>query len=180
MFGQTTNCTRGTSRPYGARSACRGSGAINISSLRDWLKGCATGQILVWLFGGRTILLLLILCLLSLPAPAQSGTTKPEPSPSPDNATLHSLAKPVVNPTPPSDQKIKADRDPIDKADEYKSKLTFSTYFTRGHRAFDLNLRHQLGPVTVSIAGFYDTHINKILRPGSHSDHSKPCLVFDP
>src|SRR5260370_38176691 len=180
MFGQTTNCTRGTSRPYGARSACRGSGAINIASLRDWLKGCAIGQILVWLFGGRTILLLLILCLLSLPAPAQSGTTKPEPSPSPDNATLHSLAKPVVNPTPPSDQKKKADRDPIDKADEYKSKLTFSTYFTRGNRAFDLNLRHQLGPVTVWIAGFYDPQTNKLIRTGIQYDYRKAWFHFVP
>ncbi len=180
MFGQTTNCTRGISRPYGARSACRGSESINISSLRDWLKRCATGQTLVWLFRGRTILFLLILCLPGLSARAQSGTIKPEPSPTPDNSTHHSLADAVVDPTPQSGQTKKADRDPIDKADEYKSKLTFSTYFTRGNRAFDLNLRHQLGPVTVWIAGFYDPQTNKLIRTGIQYDYRRAWFHFVP
>src|SRR2546421_7809576 len=99
MFGQTTNCTRGTSRPYGARSVCRGAESINISSLRDWLKGCATTQIPVLWTCSLTILI--VLCLVSLPAQAQSGTANPEPSPTPNQSSR------------------KEDRDPIEKADEY-------------------------------------------------------------
>lgn len=163
MFGQLTNCAQGSLRSYGARSVCRSS--INISSLRDWLKRCATTQVLLLLPRSRTILLLLVICLVGLPARAQSGTTKPEPSPSP---------------TPQSDQTKKADRDPIEKADEHKSKLTFSTYFTRGNRAFDLNLRHQFGPVTVWIAGFYDPQTNKLIRTGIQYDYRKAWFHFVP
>ncbi len=127
-----------------------------------------------------TILFVLPFCLVGFPAQAQSGTPKPESSPSPDNSTFHSLVNPVVDPTPQSDQGNKEDRDPIEKADEYKSKLTFSTYFTPGNRAFDLNLRHQLGPFTVWIAGFYDPQTNQLLRTGIQYDYRKAWFHFVP
>jgi hypothetical protein len=165
MFGQTTNCTRGTSRPYGAPSVCRDAESINISSLRDWLKGCTTAQILVLSTSSRTVLLVLVLCLVGLPARAQSGTTNPEPSPTP---------------TQSSEAAKKEDRDPIEKADEYKSKLTFSTYFTSGNQAFDLNLRHQLGQFTVWIAGFYDPQTNKLIRTGVQYDYKRGWFHFVP
>ncbi len=181
MFGQLTNCARGTSRPYGARSACRRPGSINISSLRDWFRPCVrTTQTLVLSVRSWTILFVLPICLVGFPAQAQSGTSKPEPSPSPDNSTFPSLVNPVVDPTPQSDQGKKEDRDPIEKADEHKSKLTFSTYFTSGNRAFDLNLRHQLGPFTVWIAGFYDPQTNKLLRTGIQYDYRKAWFHFVP
>src|SRR5712671_3147126 len=166
MFGQTTDCMRGTSRPYGARSVYRGAESINISSLRDWLKGGATALMLVLSICSRTILLALVLCLVGLPARAQTGTTNPEPSPTPNQSS--------------SEASKKEDRDPIEKADEYKSKLTFSTYFTSGNRAFDLNLRHQLGPFTVWIAGFYDPQTNKLLRTGIQWDYRKAWFHFVP
>ena len=166
MFGQATNCTRGTSRPYGARSVCRGSESINISSLRDWLKGCATALIPILSTCSRTILLFLVLCLVGFPARAQSGTTNPEPSPTPNQSS--------------SEPSKKEDRDPVEKADQYKSKLTFSTYFTRGNQAFDLNLRHQLGPFTVWIAGFYDPQTNKLIRTGIQYDYRKAWFHFVP
>ncbi len=180
MLGQLINCFRSSSRSYGARPA-GGAESINISSLRDWMTGCAiTTQILVLRHRSPTVLLVLLICLVGLPARAQSGTTKPEPSPNPDNSIFHSLGNPVVDPTPQSDQTKGADRDPIEKADEYKSKLTFSTYFTSGNQAFDLNLRHQLGQFTVWIAGFYDPQTNKLLRTGIQWDYRKAWFHFVP
>ncbi len=103
--------------------------------------------------------------LLSTACLAQNPAT-PEPSPTPNQSS--------------SAASTKKDRDPIEKADEYKSKLTFSTYFTRGNRAFDLNLRHQLGPFTVWIAGFYDPRSNKLLRTGIQYDYRKAWFHFVP
>src|SRR6266852_7764194 len=110
----------------------------------------------------RIILLTVILFLLSAAVPAQ----KPEPSPTPNQSS--------------SEDSKKEDRDPIEKADEHKSKLTYSTYFTSGNRAFDLNLRHQLGPFTVWIAGFYDPQTNKLLRTGIQYDYKKALFHFVP
>ncbi|HMG76557.1 MAG TPA: hypothetical protein VK582_23980, partial [Pyrinomonadaceae bacterium] len=76
----------------------------------------------------RIIQITVTVVLLSVACLAQNPIT-PEPSPPPDQSS--------------SEPSKKEDRDPIEKADEYKSKLTFSTYFTRGNQAFDLNLRHQ-------------------------------------
>ena len=183
MFGQLTNCARGTSRSLYlvARSACRRPESINISSLRDWFRPCArTTQTLLLSVRSWTILFVLPICLVGFPARSQSGTPKPETSPSPDNSTFHSLVNPVVDPTPQSDQAKKEDRDPIEKADEYKSKLTFGVYFIRGDRAYDLNLRHQLGPFTVWIAGFYDPKSNKLIRVGAQFDYKKAWFHFVP
>jgi hypothetical protein len=165
MFGQLTNCAHGTLRSYGAGSVSR-SPAINITSLRDLMKGCAITHILVLGPHNRTILLVLLICLVGLPARAQSETTKPEPSSTPNQSS--------------SEAAKKEDRDPIEKADQYKSKLTFSTYFTKGNRAFDLNLRHQLGPFTVWMAGFYDPQTNKLLRTGIQYDYRKAWFHFVP
>ncbi len=125
MFGQLTNCARGTSRSLYlvARSACRRPESINISSLRDWFRPCArTTQTLLLSVRSWTILFVLPICLVGFPARSQSGTPKPEPSPSLDNSTFHSLVNPVVDPTSQSDQAKKEDRDPIEKADEYDYK----------------------------------------------------------
>jgi hypothetical protein len=99
----------------------------------------------------RIIQLTVTVVWLSVACLAQNPST-PEPSPTANQSS--------------SEASKKKDRDPIEKADEYKSKLTFSTYFTSGNQAFDLNLRHQLGPFTVWIAGFYDPQTNKLLRTG--------------
>src|SRR5258706_62200 len=95
----------------------------------------------------RTILVLVFICASAFLARPQSGGAKPEASPTPDEpgSLFHTTAQPELP---------KADRDPIEKADEYKSKLTFGVYFTAGNQVYDLNLRHQLGPFTVWIAGF--------------------------
>src|SRR3989442_662848 len=105
-----------------------------------------------------------ILFLLSITAAAQTAVT-PGPSPTPDQSPAEDSKK---------------DRDPIEKADEYKSKLTFGVYFTPGNQVYDLNLRHQLGPFTVWIAGFYDPQNNKLLRTGIQYDYKKAWFHFVP
>ena len=58
-------------------------------------------------------------------------------------------------------------RDPVENADDYKSKLTFGVYFTKDSQAYDLNLRHQFGPsVTAWIAGYADSTGSELLRIG--------------
>src|SRR6266853_1103995 len=122
----------------------------------------------------RTILVLVFLCASAVVFRPQSGGAKPKASPTPHEpgSVLSTTAQPELS--------KKEDRDPIEKADEYKSKLTFSTYFTSGNRAFDLNLRHQLGPFTVWIAGFYDPQTNKLLRTGIQYDYHKAWFHFVP
>ena len=121
----------------------------------------------------RRILVLVFLCASAFVARPQSGGAKPQASPTPDEpGSVHTTAQPELS--------KKDDRDPIEKADEYKSKLTFSTYFTSGNQAFDLNLRHQLGPFTVWIAGFYDPKNNKLLRTGIQYDYRKAWFHFVP
>jgi hypothetical protein len=119
----------------------------------------------------RTILVLVFLCASAFVGRPQSGGTKPQASPTPDEpgSVIHSTAQPEPDL-----------RDPIEKSDEYKSKLTFSTYFTAGNQAFDLNLRHQLGPFTVWIAGFYDPKSNHLLRTGIQYDYHKAWFHFVP
>src|SRR5260370_22028904 len=97
-----------------------------------------------------TVFLLSVACL------AQNPVT-PEPSPTPNQSS--------------SAASKKEDRAPIHKADEYTSKLTFRTYFTRGNRAFDLNLRHHLAPFTVWIPGSYDPQRNRLRRTRLQFDY---------
>ena len=113
----------------------------------------------------RIIQLTAILFLLSAAVRAQATVT-PVPSPTPNQSS--------------SEDSKKETRDPIDKADEYKSKLTFGVYFLKGERAYDLNLRHQFGPFTVWIAGFYDPKNNKLIRVGAQYDYKKAWFHFVP
>jgi hypothetical protein len=79
-----------------------------------------------------------------------------------------------------SDQSKQDTRDPIERSDEFKSKLTFGVYFTPGGQAYDLNLRHQFGPLTAWIAGFYDRKNAQLIRVGAQYDYKKAWFHFVP
>src|SRR5882672_7467455 len=98
----------------------------------------------------------LTFCLILIPL----GAAAQSPSPTPPTA-------------PDQDNQKKPDRDPIENADEFKSKLTLGIYFIPGAQAYDLNLRHQFGPVTAWIAGYYDPKSNKLIRVGAQYDYRK-------
>ena len=105
----------------------------------------------------------LILCLTLLPLVAKaqqpSTTTSPAGQPAPQKTT----------------------RDPVENADDYKSKLTFGIYFTKDSQAYDLNLRRQFGPsVTAWIAGYADSTGSKLLRVGGQYDYHKKWFHFVP
>jgi len=117
----------------------------------------------------RTIFFVLALCCSNHASLAQSSEPKPQPSPSPDNSSAEQ-----------SDQSKQEPRDPVENADEFKSKLTLGIYFTRGARVYDLNLRHQFGPWTAWIAGFYDPQSNKLMRVGAQYDYRKGWLHIVP
>ena len=72
----------------------------------------------------RTSFLVLVVGFSNQVASAQSGTVIPQPSPSPNKSSSEK-----------SNQSQQAARDPVENADEFKSKLTFATYFTPGGRA---------------------------------------------
>ena len=116
-----------------------------------------------------TIFFVLALCLSNHAALAQSSNSNSQPSASPDNSSSEK-----------SDQSKQKPRDPVENADEFKSKLTLGIYFTRGARAYDLNLRHQFGPWTAWIAGFYDPQSNKLMRVGAQYDYRKGWLHLVP
>src|SRR5262249_20728935 len=101
------------------------------------------------------------LLMLSAPTRAQAPASSPEASPSPD-----------------ADTKDKGD--PIENSDEFKSKLTISVYFTPGHRAYDLNLRHQFGQFTVWIAGYDAPNQDQLIRTGIQWDYKKAWFHFSP
>ncbi len=121
---------------------------------------------LIPLFCG--VLVILVVCQSPQAAFAQSSTPKAQPSPSLDSSSEQ------------SDQTKEKHRDPVEDADEFKSKLTLGIYFTRGARAYDLNLRHQFGPFTAWVAGFYDPHSNKLIRVGGQYDYKKGWLHLVP
>jgi|SRR5580765_211526 len=104
----------------------------------------------------------LFFLLISIPLAAAAQTPSPTPA-APEQ----------------TDQK-KSDRDPIENADQFKSKLTFGVYFTPDGQAYDLNLRHQFGPVTAWIAGYTDTNHNKLIRVGAQYDYHKGWFHFVP
>lgn len=99
-------------------------------------------------------------------APAQS-TSRPQPP----NSNQSSPAGPDQSDEP---------RDPIERSDELKSKVTLGVYFSSGARVYDLNLRHQFGPLTAWIAGFDDPTSNKLLRIGAQYDYHKSWFHFVP
>ena len=117
-------------------------------------------MIMAWLAINRTILFSLIFCSCPLVVLAQSTSASPTPSPSPESKT--------------------ETRDPIERSDEFKSKLTFSVYFTNGDRLYDLNLRHQFGPLTAWIAGFAQPNGTKLIRVGAQYDYKKAWFHFVP
>jgi len=123
----------------------------------------AEKSVAVTLFG-RAIFLTLVIALSTLPVLAQQNSPAAQPAPSSDSST--------AQPTDP--------RDPVERSDEFKSKLTFGIYFTPGERAYDLNLRHQFGQWTAWIAGFYDPQNNKLLRVGAQYDYKKGWLHLVP
>jgi hypothetical protein len=116
----------------------------------------------------RAALLVFVLTLLRLSAPAQTTSTKPQPAPSPNNT-----------PSANSDQQDD-NKDPIERSDDLKSKLTLGIYFTPGARVYDLNLRHQFGQLTAWVAGFYDPKTNKLARAGAQYDYKKRWFHFVP
>src|SRR5450432_894204 len=105
----------------------------------------------------RTMFLVVAVWFSSHAVWAQSTKATAQPSPSPDNSA-----------TAPADESKQDAKDPVENADDYKSKLTLGIYFTPGARVYDLNLRHQFGSsFTAWIAGFYDPQSNKLLRVGA-------------
>jgi len=128
------------------------------------LRPYGTGHYLIMIVQvtNRTILFTLIVCSCTLVALAQSTSVSPTPSAS---AT--------------DDAKTET-RDPIERSDEFKSKLTFSVYFTNGDRLYDLNLRHQFGPLTAWIAGFADPKGTRLIRVGAQYDYKKAWFHFVP
>jgi hypothetical protein len=116
-----------------------------------------------------TVLMIVVACLSHQAVLAQSSRAKAQPSPSPDNSGSEQ-----------SNQSKERKRDPIEDADEHKSKLTLGIYFTPGARAYDLNLRHQFGPFTAWVAGFYDPKSNKLMRVGGQYDYKKGWLHLVP
>ncbi len=121
-----------------------------------------TGPTVVWALLARVIFLILVLGIPSRLAFAQSTSGTPQPSPSPDNSASKQ-----------ADPSQLDTRDPIERSDNFKSKLTFGIYFTPGARVYDLNLRHQFGPLTAWIAGFYDPKSTKLIRVGAQYDYKK-------
>jgi hypothetical protein len=116
-----------------------------------------------------TALMILVVCVSHQAVLAQTGTAKAQPSPSPDDSASEQ-----------SDQSKEKKKDRIEGADEFKSKLTLGIYFTPGGRAYDLNLRHQFGPLTAWIAGFYDPNSSKLIRVGAQYDYKKAWVHLVP
>ena len=128
-----------------------------------------TGKSVAFAYFARVVFLILLLVVSSLSALAQTTSVTPQPSPSPDS----SVAKQTNSKKPDTP-------DPIERSDEFKSKLTFGVYFTPGARVYDLNLRHQFGPWTAWIAGFYDPKSSKLMRVGAQYDYKKGWLHLVP
>ena len=72
------------------------------------------------------------------------------------------------------------DKDPIERADDFKSKLTYAVYITDGEGVYDLNLRHQFGSLTAWIAGYCDPQNTNELRVGAQYDYKKRWLHLVP
>lgn len=117
----------------------------------------------------RATLLFVGLAISCIPAFSQTTSATPQPSPIPDSSA-----------TTQSETEKPDTRDPIERSDEFKSKLTFATYFISGAQSYDLNLRHQFGPWTAWIAGFYDTQGTKLMRVGAQYDYKKGWLHLVP
>ena len=116
-------------------------------------------HVAVWRCAGALALFLVL-----IPVGALAQATSATPAPSPEQTAEKAPA-----------------RDPVENADEFKSKLTFAVYFTKDSQAYDLNLRHQFGPnLTAWIAGFKDTEGAQLLRVGAQYDFRKRWFHFAP
>src|SRR5215467_12125093 len=111
----------------------------------------------------RRMMRSLWLFLVFLPPVVVAQSPSPTPTTSPDQAE----EKPHAH-------------DPVENADDYKSKLTFGVYFTKDSQAYDLNLRRQFGPFTAWIAGYKDTNGGQLLRVGGQYDYRKRWFHFVP
>jgi len=129
-------------------------------ALRDRIAGICGGV--------RLVARGMVLVSLGLTCHSVFTQTTPTPSPVPETANTQAQA-------------TKKEVDPIENSDDKKSKLTFSLYFTNGTAVSDLNLRHQWGPLTAWIAGFYDrSGGNKLIRIGGQYDYRKDWLHLVP
>jgi len=136
---------------------------------RVFALGERTAMIIRLAAVASTLFLILVFFFSGRSASAQSNSARPQPSPSPDKPSSKQ-----------SDEPKQDSRDPIERSDEFKSKLTLGIYFTPGARAYDLNLRHQFGPLTTWIAGFWAPKSNKLLRVGAQYDFKKAWFHFVP
>jgi hypothetical protein len=68
----------------------------------------------------------------------------------------------------------------VERADDLKSKVTFSTYFTSNDRNYDINLRHQFGHLVAWVGGFYDPKGDGSARLGAEYDFQYKCFLFIP
>jgi len=99
--------------------------------------------------------------------------------------TVRAQTTPAPSPTPEisssQSEPTKGEVDPIENSDGKSSKLTFGVYFTDGSALTDLNLRHQWGPLTAWIAGFYDrSGGNQLIRVGAQYDYRKGWFHVSP
>src|ERR1700694_3057770 len=121
-------------------------------------------------FLARTMFCVLVVWFSHHTVLAQSSNANPKPSPTPDSSSSQQ-----------SQQSKQEPKDPVENADEFKSKLTFGIYFTPGARVYDLNMRHQFGSsFTAWIAGFYDPKGTKLIRIGGQYDYKKGWLHLVP
>ena len=117
----------------------------------------------------RTLALFLVLFITGVAVRSQTPSGKRQPTPSPGDSLSSQ-----------PDQSGKELRDPIERSDEFKSKLTLGIYFTPGSRVYDLNLRHQFGPLTAWVAGFYDPSGTRLMRVGAQYDYKKAWFHLVP
>lgn len=71
-------------------------------------------------------------------------------------------------------------KDPIENADDKKSKATFSTYFSAGDKIYDINMRHQFGHIVAWVAGYIDPRGISQGRVGAEYDFQHSWLLFIP
>ena len=120
------------------------------------------------------MIFILVLILFNFSTQAQTGpSTRPQPPPDTNKS-------PSEKSTEKPDSSEQTPTEPVAHADDLKSKLTLGIYFTPGARVYDLNLRHQFGPLTAWVAGFYDPKSNKLMRVGAQYDYKKSWFHFVP
>jgi hypothetical protein len=69
---------------------------------------------------------------------------------------------------------------PIERGDQLKSKLTLGFYYLPGEPSYDINFRHQFGPVVAWIGGLIDPKAGSQGRVGAEYDFQHDWLLFIP